>query len=113
MEKLGKSLKDFYLNIEDSLKLPDILKIGIALIERVRKLHQAGFIHGDIKPDNIVLGDFNGPMNLLLNGRDSDKDGGDRVRCQQKLIGMISDRMQHVHLIDFGLTEMYMNVETK
>lgn len=29
------------------------------------------------------------------------------------MVGIISDRMQHVHLIDFGLTEMYMDAKTQ
>lgn len=58
IEKLGLSLRNFYEMEQLSLGLPDLVKIGIELIERVREIHSLGLIHGDIKPDNIMLGNY-------------------------------------------------------
>ena len=37
------------------LKKSDILKLGIQLIKSIRQLHSLGFVHLDIKPDNIMF----------------------------------------------------------
>ena len=37
------------------LKKSDILKIGIQLIKSIRQLHSLGYVHLDIKPDNIMV----------------------------------------------------------
>ena len=33
-----------------------MLQIGIQLLDIIETLHQLGFIHSDIKPDNILFG---------------------------------------------------------
>ena len=66
MEKLGMSLKDMLMNIDDSFCLVDTLKIGIQLINLVEKLHKIGYIHCDLKPDNILIGGYHHVFNGLL-----------------------------------------------
>jgi serine/threonine protein kinase len=39
-----------------SFSLSSVLKIGIQMVSRLEKLHQTGWIHCDIKPQNIVIG---------------------------------------------------------
>ena len=58
-----------------------ILTIGIHMLTLLQKLHSVGYIHCDIKPDNILIGD-------------SKKD----VKLINKL-----------HLIDFGISEKYVD----
>ena len=58
-----------------------ILNIGIELINLLEKLHLKGYIHCDIKPDNIMIGDF-------------EKDDW----LKRKL-----------YLIDFGISERYLD----
>ena len=55
VERLGPSLRDFLENIKINLKLKDIIKLGIGLIEKTKQLHELGIVHCDIKPDNILL----------------------------------------------------------
>ena len=62
MEKLGSSLRDFYDEIRLTLRLKDIIKIGIALIDQVKALHELGLLHCDIKPDNVMLAYYQGHM---------------------------------------------------
>ncbi|KAI8373561.1 kinase-like domain-containing protein [Choanephora cucurbitarum] len=38
------------------LSLKTVLMLGIQLIDRVETLHNAGFVHRDIKPDNLAMG---------------------------------------------------------
>ena len=33
----------------------DILKIGIQMLKLIEQLHSIGYVHRDIKPDNILL----------------------------------------------------------
>ena len=37
----------------------DVAEIGIQLLQCVENMHSAGYIHGDIKPDNIMLNEQN------------------------------------------------------
>lgn len=39
--------------------LAQLLKIGITLAERVHQMHQIGYVHADIKPENILRGSDN------------------------------------------------------
>jgi serine/threonine protein kinase len=32
------------------------IQIGIQLLDNLKSLHECGFIHGDLKPDNILIG---------------------------------------------------------
>ena len=61
--------------------LPCIINLGIKLIEQLEKLHKKGYIHCDIKPDNIMIGDGN-------------KD------CELK---------KQIYLIDFGISQKYLD----
>jgi len=56
MEKLGPSLKDVLdRRASRILSLKTTMQIGIQIIERLELLHNAGCIHLDLKPRNIVL----------------------------------------------------------
>lgn len=58
MEKLGLSLKDILKRNKRHFSVKCILTIGIKLIMLMQKLHDTGYIHCDIKPDNIMIGDY-------------------------------------------------------
>jgi serine/threonine protein kinase len=51
---IGSSLSGFLS--KKQLTLSQILSIGIQLVERIRDLHSIGYIHGDVKPCNILIG---------------------------------------------------------
>lgn len=56
-----------------------MIQIGIQIIQRLQVLHELGFLHMDLKPDNIVLGTHN------MNSEDSSL----------------------IYLIDFGISKTY------
>lgn len=64
------------------LSLAVVCSIGIQLLNRLESLHECGFIHRDIKPQNILL-------------------GGDRPNKSNK-----------IYLIDFGLSVSYIDGES-
>ncbi len=50
----GETLRE-YLSHKESLPLNTILKIGVQAAEALSAAHQAGIIHRDVKPENIML----------------------------------------------------------
>lgn len=48
------------------LRMKHVLMIGIQLLRRIKTLHSLGFVHGDIKPANIMFGRGNKKNILFL-----------------------------------------------
>ena len=59
IQKKGISIKSI-LEVYGSndLQKTDVLKMGLKLVKILEKLHDAGVVHCDIKPDNILFGDI-------------------------------------------------------
>lgn len=58
-----------------------IVNIGLKLIDLLEKLHMKGYIHGDIKPDNIMIGNYKKDPTLK----------------------------SKIYLIDFGISQRYLD----
>ena len=67
-ELLGDSLMDIQTKFHATkgLRMKHVLMIGIQLLERIKFLHSLGYVHGDIKPANIVFGRGNKKNILYL-----------------------------------------------
>lgn len=61
--------------------LKTILTLGIAITDLLMKLHDKGYIHCDLKPDNVMIGDYR--QNLT--------------------------EMNQIYLIDFGISMRYLD----
>ncbi len=59
----GQSLTD-YLKKMRVLTENELLKILLPLLEGLKEIHNAGFLHRDIKPNNIYIRDDNNPVLL-------------------------------------------------
>lgn len=56
MEKLGSSLTSLLVPCNGTFTLKTTLMIADQCVAKLQKLHGFGFVHSDIKPDNIVMG---------------------------------------------------------
>ena len=53
---LGECLYSLFLRLRKNFTLKDICLIAIQTLERIEYIHSKGYLHGDIKPENFVLG---------------------------------------------------------
>jgi serine/threonine protein kinase len=56
-ELLGPSLKDLFNHCGRRFSLKTVLLLADQLICRFRYIHSKGYIHRDVKPGNLVMGD--------------------------------------------------------
>jgi serine/threonine protein kinase len=56
MQLLGKSLDQIMNESSISFNLQTVLKLGIQITKLLEIVHDAGFIHRDIKPNNFLIG---------------------------------------------------------
>jgi len=62
-----------------------VVQIGLQLIDRLKCLHEIGFLHMDLKPDNICIGSKN----------------------------FSSTESSQIFLIDFGISKTYLDSDGK
>ena len=60
----GKSLKNWWLDKKNILER-DLLTLLLPLLDGMGAVHEAGYLHRDIKPDNIYVRDEDGSLVLL------------------------------------------------
>ena len=65
MDLLGPSLEDLFSYCKNRFSLKTVCMLAEEMILRVEYMHKMGFIHRDIKPDNIMLASPHDLMNLV------------------------------------------------
>ncbi|KAG2113220.1 casein kinase 1 alpha 1-like protein [Suillus discolor] len=56
LDLLGPSLHDIFIAHDRRFSLPNIVNLGNQLLSCLEYIHSHNFIHGDIKPQNILVG---------------------------------------------------------
>jgi serine/threonine protein kinase len=56
MAEKGPSLYKWIKKAYFKFPLEAVQQIGFKMLKILQEFHQTGYIHGDIKPDNILLG---------------------------------------------------------
>ena len=57
-QKLGHTLNELMSKNKKHFSIKTVMTIGACLIDQLKKFHEEGYVHCDIKPDNIMIGDF-------------------------------------------------------
>ena len=55
LKRLGVTVSDLYENHNCNCTRIDVLKLGIQLVKSIRQLHSLGYVHLDLKPDNMMF----------------------------------------------------------
>lgn len=66
MSRLGDSLENLFEKRNKRFSMKTILMIAIQMLKRIEYVHDMGFIHRDIKPDNFLIGFKNEPYLIYM-----------------------------------------------
>ena len=58
MDKFGDSLRALHDNSNGQFSFKSSIQIGIQLVNILEYLHNQGYVFNDLKPDNIVVGNY-------------------------------------------------------
>ncbi|XP_020271758.1 casein kinase 1-like protein HD16 isoform X3 [Asparagus officinalis] len=108
MDMLGPSLWDVWNNNSHAMSTEMVACIAIESISILEKVHSKGYVHGDVKPENFLLGPHGSPeekklflVDLGLATRWKDNSTGQHVEYDQRpdvFRGTVRYASAHAHL---------------
>ena len=60
MERFGQTLEHYLFEKDTPFSIKTTIQVGMELLDRIRLVHEAGYLYCDLKMDNIVVGDSQG-----------------------------------------------------
>ncbi|TYG97918.1 hypothetical protein ES288_A10G076300v1 [Gossypium darwinii] len=108
MDMLGPSLWDVWNNNSHTMSVEMVACIAIEAISILEKVHSKGYVHGDVKPENFLLGPVGTPdekklflVDLGLATRWRDSSTGSHIEYDQRpdvFRGTVRYASVHAHL---------------
>ncbi|KAB2008044.1 hypothetical protein ES319_D10G071700v1 [Gossypium barbadense] len=108
MDMLGPSLWDVWNNNNHTMSVEMVACIAIEAISILEKVHSKGYVHGDVKPENFLLGPVGTPdekklflVDLGLATRWRDSSTGSHIEYDQRpdvFRGTVRYASVHAHL---------------
>jgi serine/threonine protein kinase len=56
MERLGPSLESIFAKTQNPFSMKTVLMIAEQTLTQIQYIHQRGYVHRDVKPDNLLVG---------------------------------------------------------
>ncbi|CAA6660978.1 unnamed protein product [Spirodela intermedia] len=100
MDMLGPSLWDVWNNNSHTMSIEMVACIAIEAISILEKVHSKGYVHGDVKPENFLLGPPGTPKRRIST-RWKDNSTGQHVEYDQRpdvFRGTVRYASVHAHL---------------
>ena len=57
MPKYGQDIECYFQNIGKNFSTASIIHLGLKVLDIIEAVHNSGFIYGDLKLDNILVGE--------------------------------------------------------
>lgn len=91
MPKLGMEVDQYFNSMGKSLSTKSIIYLGMEVLKILEKVHSSGYVYGDLKLDNILIGE------------------GQQLPDQKLTYDRNVFEKVTLHLIDFGFAQRYID----